>query len=327
MSADTDLPRPVIVQRDPRTLTRLQVNARFMTKEQYDQLVANIRRDGCLTSVPLIWAPPGCPEGAETILSGNHRCDAAVEAGLDEVTCMLIEGELSQARRIAIQLSHNSIAGEDDPATLAKLYEDIDDVDWRSYAGLDDKTLDLLRQVELDSISEANLDFATVSLVFLPPELQAAREALDLARSGADETWLAARSDYEPMLAALDSARASHKIGNVATALAIVLAVFEAHLSDLQAGYLGPDGEALHGGQVGIESALGCRVMPAAAAAVLARAVRRAVETGDVEAGKEWALLEIMADRYLTGGDAARPADAGQHDAADQPAPADQLTG
>ena len=40
---------------DPRTLTLIDVNARFMRKETFDRLVANVRRDGALTSTPLVW--------------------------------------------------------------------------------------------------------------------------------------------------------------------------------------------------------------------------------------------------------------------------------
>lgn len=47
--------KPRLVRRDPRLLTRLPVNARYMTKEEYDRLVENVRADGCLTSVPLVY--------------------------------------------------------------------------------------------------------------------------------------------------------------------------------------------------------------------------------------------------------------------------------
>ena len=51
------------------------VNARYMRKEQFDQLTRNIARDGVLTSVPLVYQPPGeTPE----ILSGHHRIAAAL---------------------------------------------------------------------------------------------------------------------------------------------------------------------------------------------------------------------------------------------------------
>ncbi|MEU2206252.1 hypothetical protein AB0B95_06515 [Streptomyces hygroscopicus] len=43
---------PQRVQGDPRTLTLLDLNARFLPHGQFRQLVANIQRDGRLTSTP-----------------------------------------------------------------------------------------------------------------------------------------------------------------------------------------------------------------------------------------------------------------------------------
>jgi len=301
---------PRLVRRDPRQLTRLEVNARYMRKEEYDRLVANVRRDGCLTSVPLIYGGGDYPEGQELVISGNHRCDAAVDADLTEVDAMLIDTPLTRQQLVALQLSHNSIAGEDDPATLRHLYAELDDIDWRSYSGLDDKELELLAQVNAEGLSEANLDFATVQVVFLPPELVTAREALDAARAGADETWLAARADYDTTMEALLSAHAAHKVGNIATALHVVLTVFERHLTDLQDGYQDADGEPIHKGDVGLETVFGSRTVPAATAAVINRAVKRAAEVDDIPKGPGhgWQLLEKLAEAYLAGLDADRQA-------------------
>ncbi|BDT39504.1 hypothetical protein [Streptomyces yaizuensis] len=293
------LPTPVIVRRDPRTLRRLEVNARFMRKEQYDRLVSNIRRDGCLTSLPLIWSEDGADEGQELILSGNHRADGAVDAGLEEIDCMLIVGPISQARRIGLQISHNAITGEDDMATLAQLYEAIDDLDWREYSGLDDKTLALMADVNLEGISEANLDFQTVQLVFLPPELAAAKEAFAEAKAPADERWVAAYKEYDRLIDALNDVSGAHNVGNLATALGVVLSVFESHLEDLAEGFLGPDGEALHAGRVGWAAVTGTRVIPAKSAAVLTAAVQEAQRVGDVDKGSGWQILERLAADYV----------------------------
>ncbi|MFE7277922.1 hypothetical protein [Streptomyces sp. NPDC057623] len=45
---------------------------------------------------------------------------------------------------IAPQLSRNAIAGQDDPAILKELYDELESVEWRQCTGLDDKALDLL---------------------------------------------------------------------------------------------------------------------------------------------------------------------------------------
>lgn len=293
--------RPRLVRRDPRALTPLGMNARYMRKEEWDRLVANIAADGCLTSVPLIYGAGEYEEGRELILSGNHRTAAAVEVGLDEIDCMLIDDPQQKDELLARQLSHNSITGQDDPATLKALYDQIEDVDWRAYSGLDDESLNLLAEVAPEGLAEANLDFATVSLIFLPNELEAARQAFNDARMGQNESWLAARADYDQTLDTLASTHAAHKVGNVATALHAILGIVEAHLTDLQAGYQSPQGEPLHTGLVGLETVLGARHLPAPAAVTLNKAIAAAEGRGEIEQGQGWRLLERLAGEYLSG--------------------------
>ncbi|MFI7430686.1 ParB N-terminal domain-containing protein [Micromonospora sp. NPDC049836] len=306
MSDVDELPLdPRLLTVRPQDLTLLDVNARYMRKEQYDRLVANIKRDGCLTSVPLVWHD--VENDRKVVLSGNHRVTASIDAGLTEITVMVVQQKLSRARQVALQLSHNAIAGEDDPATLKQLYDELDDVDWRAYSGLDDKQLDLLAQVDLEGLSEANLDFATVQLVFLPHELEAARASFDEARklTQADVRWLAGYGDYESTLDALATAHGAHNVGNVATALGLILAVFERHLGELRDGaWLDEEsGEPIgHAHRlVPIETVLETRSMPADAAAVLHRAVDKLVRSGEVPADQRWRALELLAADYLAG--------------------------
>ena len=185
---------------DPREIKLLELNARYMRHEEFKQLVDNIRRDGQLSSTPFL-----CKEadGKYLCLSGNHRTKAAIEAGLDKIFCLATDDELTQDQKIAIQLSQNAISGQDDPATLKLLYESILDTEMKKYSGLDDKTLELLEKINSTSIAEANLDFKTVQIVFLPDELEAAKKSIDKVKEAAktaDESWLAKKSDYENWL-------------------------------------------------------------------------------------------------------------------------------
>lgn len=63
--------KPRLVRRDPRLLTRLPVNARYMTKEEYDRLVENVRADGCLTSVPSSTGPASTRKAASSSSPGT----------------------------------------------------------------------------------------------------------------------------------------------------------------------------------------------------------------------------------------------------------------
>lgn len=213
---------------------------------------------------------------------------------------MQIDEPLPRQRQIALQLSHNAIAGQDDPAILKELYDELENVEWRQYTGLDDKTLDLLEKVDVASLGEANLDFASVQLMFLPDELERAEAAFDAARatSSADQRWVAGLEQYEPVLDALETSRAAYKIGNSATALGVILAVFERHLSELAEGWFDAGtGEAIRKGTAPLETVFGVREVPVETAAVVRAAVDRLVQDGSVPENEPWRALDVLAGR------------------------------
>ena len=75
-----------VIQIDPRELKLLKLNARYMRHEEYQRLVANIKRDGQLTSAPF-----ACKDGDKyLVLSGNHRTQAAIAAGLKSIPALLL---------------------------------------------------------------------------------------------------------------------------------------------------------------------------------------------------------------------------------------------
>jgi hypothetical protein len=290
-----------------RDLKLLELNARFMRYETYTTLVQNLRRDGALTSVPFAARDWDDEDGRYLVLSGNHRVQAAIEAGIEEADVMLTDDNLSRQRQVAVQLSHNALAGEDDPATLKQLYEELDDFDWRNYAGLDDKALELIESVSIGSLSEANLSFQVVSVTCLPDELEDMRAsfqaAQDLIGSKPDEVWLARFADYDRLMKALDLAGKSYKVSNVAVTLSIVLDVFNQHVTDLSDGYLEKYDEPRPGREnqwVPVETLFGKDVVPVSAAATIRRALKRMRKNGDLasEAGA-WQALEHWAADYL----------------------------
>lgn len=296
MTEMSPLNPPKLVEGPPQSLTLLDINARFLPHETFRQLVANVKRDGCLTSTPLVWND--AETGRLVVLSGNHRVLAAREAELPTIWWMQIDEPLPRQRQIALQLSHNAIVGQDDPAVLKELYDELEAVEWRQYTGLDDKALELLAQVDVASLGEANLDFASVQIMFLPDELERAEAAFDAARSAgtADQRWVAGLEQYEPVLDALETSRAAYKIGNSATALGVILAVFERHLGELADGWFDEDtGQPRRGGTAPLETVFGVRELPVETAAAVRAAVDRLVKDGSVPEDEPWRALEILA--------------------------------
>lgn len=237
---------------NPASLKLLDLNARYMRHEVYARLVENIRQDGGLTgNTPFAWRlhddqtrQPVEPPVYE-VLSGNHRVKASITAEMEEIEITVTDDYLPPDRRRAIQLSHNALSGEDDPAILKVIYESIEDTDLKLYSGLDDKILGLLADVSVSALSEAGLEFQTIGVTFLPHEREALEDGWARARkllAGAKGYWVARWAEYDRLLDALEATQQAYGVKNTATSLMVVLDVFWRHIEDLQAGYL--DSEA-----------------------------------------------------------------------------------
>ena len=304
-----------LIKIDPRKVKLLDLNARYMRHEVFQRLVDNVKQDGALTSVAFGWQlhddntqDPILTEDGEVIwevLSGNHRVKAAVEAELDEIDFMITDQYLAPSQRRAIQLSHNAIAGEDDPAMLRTIYTKIDDVGLRLYAGLDDKMLELLDEVNIETLTEANLAFQTITMTFLPQEIAQVNTLWDDIRkavAGSKGMWLARWAEYDAALDALEDASMAYGIKNTATALMIVLDIFNRHIEDLQDGYLDPEGEAVtKSRRVPLASIIGDHAVPASTASALKKAFDKMIGGGEIEAGDQHKALEMWARAYLEG--------------------------
>ena len=280
-------------------LKLLELNARYMRHETFQSLVKNIRRDGSLTSTPF-----AIHDGdGYLVLSGNHRVMAAIEAlGKDAlVDVMVTDDELDQAQRVAIQLSHNAIAGEDDPATLTLLYQQLDEIVWRDYSGLDDKTLDLLAEVSTAPLAAAaRLDFLTIVLLLLPTERDRLEASLaDAKQAVKGDAILAGRlADYDRLLDGLDIAGRAWGVLNVATSLGLMLDIFEAHLVDLAAGWRADEKRKRW---VPLASIVGTMDVPPAVGRLLLQALAKMTDAGEVSEAAPWMALEFWAADYLAG--------------------------
>ena len=278
----------------------LEKNARYMTNEMFRNLVDNIKRDGGLSSVPLCWKH----DDKYRVLSGNHRCRAAIEAGLEEVLVLFTDRDLSKQEQIAIELSHNAIDGKDDMAILKELWDEIDDVSLKYYAGLDDKVLEEMEKAALASLSEVKLDYRSLTFLFLPHEVDALDEAFAHAveRGGIQDTvYINHIDDFKRLLDSQSKVQAAYDVKNSATSLMLILDVFMRHQEDLQEGYIDDEGELKHKNKVPLSSIFGDDNISAAAALTLKKAVDRMVDKGEVETKQRTDFLRIMAERYLAG--------------------------
>lgn len=216
----------------PKEIALLDKNARYMNHEMFTNLVNNIKNDGALSSLPLCWKQP---EGGLVVLSGNHRVQAATQAGLEFVMILVIERDLTRSEQVAIQLSHNAISGKDDQAILKSLWDEIEDIDLRMYAGLDSELLAELDKLEFVTITDAQPEFKQVILLFLPEEVEQIKELLQEADMlfSQDETYIASRKHYEEVFSVLVQVKEQFNIVNNPTALMKVFELAKERLAEI----------------------------------------------------------------------------------------------
>lgn len=286
---------------DVKDLEFLDKNARYMTNEMFRNLVDNIKKDGGLSSVPFCWKH----DGKYRVLSGNHRCQAAIAAGITNILVLYTDKDLSKQEQIAIELSHNAIDGKDDMTILKELWDEIDDVSLKYYAGLDDKTLDEMEKAAISALAEVKLDYRSLTFLFLPHEIEKLDDALKhAAESGVvqDTVYMNRIEDFKRMLEAQSKVQGAYDVKNSATSLMLILDIFRRHEDELSEGYINSQtGELKHKGTVPLSSVFGKDTIPAETAMKLKRAVDRMVDAGEIDSKHKIDFLQIMADKYLAG--------------------------
>lgn len=139
-------------------------NARYMEQTDFRALVDNIKRDGELSSVPFCVK---YPDGHFTVVSGNHRVEAAKMAGLTIIPVMyVLEEDTSNDEIRAKQLSHNSISGKDDPEIIKQLLDEIRDVALKEYAHISNEILEGVKDIDY-TVEMPNNEVVPVTLMFV----------------------------------------------------------------------------------------------------------------------------------------------------------------
>ena len=208
--------RPV----SPKSLKRRDKNARYMDPIEFKRLVDNVRLDGKLTSMPLVYQHD---DASLELLSGHHRTMAAIEAGLEVIFVEVILTRCDEARLTAIQLSHNAIAGKDNPGLLAELYASLD-LDAKKFSGLTDNVLQDLVKLDISALASTTIKYQELILSFLPEDLTLFRNELERftekAKKKQPERWVARLADFDRVFDAV--VKTKHETGIVNAALAIL---------------------------------------------------------------------------------------------------------
>lgn len=209
-------------------LKHLEVNARYMTAQQQQRLTDNIKRDGGLTSLPLVWliqGEDGAPEhdpARYEIISGNHRVTSAGNAALTEIDVIVIENWIPQSRRVEIQLAHNAVEGQDDLSVLEGLYEYLD-LSGKEYSGLTDEVFSNLTDLSLGAFGVGAPEYQELAMSFLPEDAGQFASLLERVSKKAKASFHVAQlSDFDKMFDAIVRVKELENVLNSAVAIHFV---------------------------------------------------------------------------------------------------------
>lgn len=284
-----------IIKVNPRDIKLLEVNARFMNANEFQRLVENVKRDGCLTQLPF------CVYNDNwdlEVLSGNHRVQAAIEAGLEEIEVQVTEEKLTKDQRIGIQLSHNAISGKDDMEILKQLYESIDDVNMKAYSGLDDETLKILDNITTQSMSYSGLKYQILNIMFLPSEIEeiksVMKEVMKEVRN--NDALMVRMSEYDKYLDTLNEVSKGSRIKNTAVGFIAMLEIVKNHMEELKEVWID---DAKDKEYVPISTIVGRSDIKAKDGRILNKAVERLIAKGEIKKMDKEDAMVILAEKYL----------------------------
>jgi len=185
-----------------------------MTPQEFSQLVANIKHDGKLMGVPVVYRGE--------VLSGNHRVRAAIKAGIEEADVLDVLTELTEERRLAIQLSQNAINGKDDPNILAQLYTSLNSLEWKRYSGVTDDAFKCTDE-NLAALGITHPKYEELTIVFLPEEKQVFVDLLaKISASKKADVMVADYATFNTLFDAIVRVKQDKKVINNAVALRLL---------------------------------------------------------------------------------------------------------
>lgn len=170
-----------------------ELNANQMSEQAFNRLVANIKQSGGLSSAI------GCyrkEDGRFVIISGHHRYRACVKLRYKEVPVIYAdENDLTKDEIIALQLSHNSLHGDDNKGILKRLFEEIQSVDFKEFAHID---VNEIKDINMESISfVAESEHFTISFILYRNDYEALKELLGIIKEESEHNDMVVLADGE----------------------------------------------------------------------------------------------------------------------------------
>ncbi len=288
-----ELGHGLIIAKVPLTSLREQdINARIMKNEMQKQLTDNIRKRGQLESLPFC----ALVDDKIEIISGHHRIRSAKDSGvIGEIYVILDVTGLTRSQIAAKQLAHNAISGFDDQSTLKEIVKLIDDVDdmLESYIGKEILGEPLAELEKLLSPT-VEYDWKNIVFTFLPHQVKDLDKLVEALRSQQPDFIGACDIEqHKPFIDALAKYQEFANVKNTGAAIHAMIKGTEQLFDDLKF----DDKQEW----VQITSILGSSAIPKEAAEIIAMAIKKMIESGDITAKSKWKAIELWAADYLGG--------------------------
>lgn len=170
-----------------------ELNANEMSEKDFQQLCENIGISG-LSSVPSCYRRES--DGKFVIISGHHRVRAAEKDGYTEIYIIYAEEkDLTKDEIVAIQLSHNSLHGEDNKGILKRLFESIKTVEFKKFAHID---INEIGTIDIESVNVIPMrETYNVSVVLYKQDINLLEELTGCIREALDSSEYVILADQE----------------------------------------------------------------------------------------------------------------------------------
>ena len=175
-----------------RDIEETELNAQEMSQSDFRRLTKNIKKDGCLTSTPLIMRQND--KNKYRCISGHHRIRAGIKAGIKETPCMIID-EVDESTRIRLQLAHNDIHGEPNEDIVKILQGKLKDIDLTL---IDLKDIDL-KIKETQDIEYTPPQFRYINICLLEESRESLIDMIETLGNIDEVKWIIEKKDYEKL--------------------------------------------------------------------------------------------------------------------------------
>lgn len=217
LQVGTDL---FVVVLDFEDLKEQDVNAQVMSPKDFDRLTENIRTRGALESLPFCAQPGG--QGEIQIVSGHHRVRAALAAGLTRGPVLLDTSLLTRSQIVAKQIAHNQLVGTSDEDVLKELLRELESVDDWLETGLPQSLMPGHEDRITIDLPHADFDWRTVTIVFLPRQLEDFKRLLDSIAGHQDLVVVAEATAFSAFARATSAFSRLKEIRTAGTAIALL---------------------------------------------------------------------------------------------------------